>query len=152
MDKKIIIEQYTSEKNRMHNVLKFFDKRFGAKVCFYGCLCPLWWLSDSPHNPKVVPSRWFYLFLISKIFLIKVFGWRVPLIGCHWWYKYMWIKSLPDQGIETACSVDVVPTVVQVHVDDKTSIWGKAYSNQFLDSHLARELIYTFFISENSYT
>jgi len=34
----------------------------------------------------------------------------------------MWIKSLPDQGIETACSVDVVPTVVQVHVDDKTSI------------------------------
>jgi hypothetical protein len=98
----MIIEQYTTEKIRMHNILRFFDKRFGAKVSFYGCLRPLWWLSDTPHDPKVVSSPWFYLLLISKVFLIKVFRRRVPLIGCHWWCKYMWIKSLRDQGIEAA--------------------------------------------------
>jgi len=60
-----------------------------------------------------------------------------PMVYQRWPTSF--IESLLNNVVvktQAACLVDVLPTVVQVCVDEKASAWGGIYPDEKMDSHL----------------
>jgi len=79
LDKKEIIEQYINEKIQIHNVLRFWIKDLVLKSLFV-------------------------------VVLVQCDDYRTPLMTQKWYGVHdlfaLYIKSLPDQGVQTTCPFD----------------------------------------------